>query len=89
MQRVTSTFGKVATLVVVASALVGCSKKDNYGADTAAAQIDTTSQSTYSARSTAPAMQDTATTAAATTKSAGTKSTTKKSTTTAPKKTSY
>jgi len=74
----------IAALVVVGAALTGCSKKANYGADTSAAAVDTTSTtSTMTASSTAPAMQDT-------TASTSTKSTTKRSTgKKAPKKASY
>ena len=69
----------LATLVVIGAAMSGCSKKDNYAADTAAA-VDTAAMT---ASSTAPAVQDTAT-AAPTTPPAKT-STAKK----APKKSTY
>jgi hypothetical protein len=83
VQAVSRKTGVIAALIV-GIAIVGCSKKDNYAADTAGAVMDTTSASTMTASSTTPMAQDT--TAAATT----TKTTTKKSTTkTAPKKTSY
>ena len=84
MQRVSRKIGLTATLVFVGALLSGCSKKDNYAADTSAAAIDTTSSMTAS--STAPAVQDTAAAPAQT----ATKSTTKKSTTkTAPKRPTY
>jgi hypothetical protein len=71
----------VAAVVVIGVALTGCSKKENYGADTSA--VDTTTAMTAS--STAPAMQDTARTATSTTQSTTKTSTAKK----APKKPTY
>jgi len=88
VQAISRKCAGAAVFVLIGAALTGCSKKNNYSADTSAAAIDTTSAMTAS--STAPAMQDTATTAATTTKSTTKKSTTKKSTgKTAPKKPSY
>jgi hypothetical protein len=78
---------KCAAITALAFAGViaaGCSKKNDYGADTSAITTDSTS-ATYSASSTVPATQDTAA-IAGTSKSSGTKSTTKKTTT---KKTTY
>ncbi|MFL5487577.1 MAG: hypothetical protein ACJ8AJ_03740 [Gemmatimonadaceae bacterium] len=68
----------LAGCAVIGVALTGCSKKDNYAADTANA-VDTTAMT---ASSTAPVVQDTATTAATTrsTAKSTTKSTTKAST---------
>jgi len=76
----------IIAMLVAGAAVVGCSKKDNYAADTSAAVTDTTSTSTMTASSTAPMAQDT--TASTTT---ATKTTTKKSSTkkTAAKKASY
>jgi hypothetical protein len=80
--------GIIAALVA-GVVVVGCSKKDNYSADTSASYTDTTSSSTMTASSTAPMAQDTAA-ATTTSKTTTKKATTKKSTTkTAPKKTSY
>jgi len=73
----------IVAAIFVGTILLGCSKKENYSADTSAAGIDTTSAMTAS--STAPVIQDTANMAAT-----STKSTTKKSTgKTAPKKPTY
>ena len=82
MQRTSRSIAAITTLVFAAVIATACAKKDDYSADTTGA-YDTTSA--ISASSTAPAMQDTATTAATTSKSNATKSTGK----TAPKKTSY
>ena len=77
MQRITGKVVAISALVVAGAALAGCSKKDNYSStDTSAAAMDTTSAMTAS--STAPAMQDTTTTATSTTKSTTKKSTGKK-----------
>ena len=81
MQGISKKRVALATLVVIGAAMSGCSKKDNYAADTAAA-VDTTAAMTAS--STAPAVQDTATAATTATKPAKT-STAKK----APKKSTY
>lgn len=77
MQAISKKCVAIAALLVIGSALTGCSKKNN-AADTSAA-VDTTTAMTAS--STAPAVQDTAMAATTTTKS--TKTSTAK---TAPKK---
>ena len=79
----------ITALVFAGVVAAGCSKKNDYGADTSGmTQTDSTS-ATYSASSTVPATQDTATTAS-TSKSTGTKSTGTKSTTSkTTKKTTY
>lgn len=77
----------ITALVFAGVIAAGCSKKNDYGADTSAAMTQTDSTA-YTASSTMPATQDTATTASTSktrTKSTGTKSTTSKTT----KKTTY
>jgi len=83
VQEISRKCVRVAAFALMGVAFAGCSKKDNYAADTSAAAMDTTGAMTAS--STAPAMQDTATTAATTTTKSTKTSTAKK----APKKTSY
>jgi hypothetical protein len=87
---------KCAAITALAFAGViaaGCSKKNDYGADTSAAMTADTTSATYSASSTVPATQDTTTTSSTKstgTKSTGTKSTGTKSTTSkTTKKTTY
>jgi hypothetical protein len=77
----------ITALVFAGVVAAGCSKKNDYGADTSAAMTQTDS-ATYTASSTVPATQDTATTAS-TSKSTGTKSTTKSTTKKTTKKTTY
>lgn len=77
----------ITALVFAGVVAVGCSKKNEYGADTSAAMTQTDSTA-YTASSTVPAAQDTTTASTSKstgTKSTGTKSTTKKTT----KKTTY
>lgn len=77
----------ITALVLAGVVAAGCSKKNDYAADTSAAMTRTDSTA-YSASSTVPTTQDTATTAStskSTPKSSGTKSTTRKTT----KKTTY
>jgi hypothetical protein len=80
MTRILSKVSAISALVLAGLVFVGCSKKENYAADTSAAGTSTTGVMTAS--STAPVMQDTAMTTTSTTKK---KSTTK----TAPKKPTY
>lgn len=79
VQAVSRNTGVIAALIFAVS-IVGCSKKDNYSADTAAAVTDTTSTSTMTASSTAPMAQDTTAAATTTSKTTAKKSTTKKTT---------
>src|SRR5438552_10073255 len=71
----------IAALVLAGVVTAGCSKKSQYGADTtgAAMRADTTT-TTYTASSTAPAMQDT-TAASTSTSKTSTRKTTKKTST--------
>ena len=72
----------IAALVLAGVVTGGCSKKSQYGADTtgAAMRADTTN-TTYTASSTVPAMQDTTAASTSTSKTSTRKTTTRKTTT--------
>ena len=72
-------WGGMAVVVLAGVTAAGCSKKSDYGTDTTGAAMTRTDSSSYTASSTAPAMQDTsmASTSTSTSKTS-TRKTTKK-----------
>src|SRR5919204_5093118 len=85
VQGIRKAGAQLLAIGVVIVAFSACSKKENYGADTSAAAVDTSTSTSMSASSTAPAMQDTTASTTApmakksSTKKTSTKTTTKKS----------
>ncbi|HEY3112735.1 MAG TPA: hypothetical protein VGJ62_03560 [Gemmatimonadaceae bacterium] len=71
----------VAALALAGAVIAGCSKKSEYGADTSAAAMTRADTTTYTASSTAPAMQDTTAASTSASKTSTRKTTTKKTTT--------